>query len=165
MNMINIKKINIDYFKKYSKQIFNIILEFKINEDYEDNYLFFVDCTIASLKAKEIDMYGIFYNDLLLAFISVEEKNYIGNLFVKKAYQRLGLGSLLFNYILNDCINKNIDKIEVCSYINAVEFYKRLGFIEKNNNSKEYMLMSYNIKEMENKNGKRKQFKNLYYVW
>ena len=79
-------------------------------------------------------------------FISILNNQYIGALFVKKEYQRKGIGRKLINFVKE---KDKYDKLILHVYeknIDAILFYTALGFknqkiqIDKETNEKEYVM-------------------------
>ena len=79
-------------------------------------------------------------------FISILNNQYIGALFVKKEYQRQGIGRKLINFVKE---KDKYDKLILHVYeknIDAILFYTALGFknqkiqIDKETNEKEYVM-------------------------
>lgn len=74
----------------------------------------------------ELDIYGAFDNDRLIGIIGINrEKQHISLFFVHRQYHRKGIGSSLFNYMMEDC---KFTRISVNSSTYAVPFYQSLGF-------------------------------------
>ena len=80
-------------------------------------------------------------------FISILNNQYIGALFVKKEYQRKGIGRKLINFVKE---KDKYDKLILHVYeknIDAILFYTALGFknqkiqIDKETNEKEYVMV------------------------
>lgn len=60
---------------------------------------------------------------------------YIDEICIREGFRRQGLGKILFEYIYTSVKNKGVDTLElgVWSFnINALEFYKAMGMVEKN---------------------------------
>ena len=79
-------------------------------------------------------------------FISILNNQYIGALFLKKEYQRQGIGRKLINFVKE---KDKYDKLILHVYeknIDAILFYTALGFknqkiqIDKETNEKEYVM-------------------------
>lgn len=73
-------------------------------------------------------------NDMIKGFISIINNYFIGALFVKKDYQRKGIGTYLLNRSKD-----NYEKLQLAVYLEnklAINFYEKSGFkiIEKNKN-------------------------------
>ena len=96
------------------------------------------------LKKSETYLYET--NDEIKGFISILNNEYIGALFVKREYQRQGIGRKLINFVKE---KEKYDKLILHVYeknINAILFYTELGFknkkiqIDEKTNEKEYVM-------------------------
>ncbi|TFF96427.1 MAG: GNAT family N-acetyltransferase [Promethearchaeota archaeon] len=56
------------------------------------------------------------------------EENYIGTVFVSPEYQHQGIGKAIMKEVEAKARDKGINKVFLNSSINAVPFYKRLGY-------------------------------------
>lgn len=72
------------------------------------------------------DIYTFEENNVIKGFIGVIEGNYIAGLFVKKEYQRQGIGQKLINYCKSKYLNLKLDVF--IKNKNAVNFYYKNGF-------------------------------------
>lgn len=97
------------------------------------------------LKKSETYLYET--NDEIKGFISILNNEYIGALFVKREYQRQGIGRKLINFVKE---KEKYDKLILHVYeknINAILFYTALGFknkkiqIDEKTNEKEYVMV------------------------
>lgn len=95
---------------------------------------------------KKAETYVYTENDEVKGFISILNNEYIGALFVKKEYQRQGIGRKLINFVKE---KEKYDKLILHVYeknINAILFYTELGFknkkiqIDEKTNEKEYVM-------------------------
>lgn len=95
---------------------------------------------------KKAETYVYTENDEVKGFISILNNEYIGALFVKKEYQRQGIGRKLINFVKE---KEKYDKLILHVYeknINAILFYTALGFknqkiqIDEKTNEKEYVM-------------------------
>ncbi|WP_378956806.1 N-acetyltransferase [Pelosinus sp. sgz500959] len=83
-------------------------------------------------------------NNIIIAFISIIEASFIGALFVKKEYQRQGIGLKLINHCKT--LYPILKLAVYVDNINSVKFYKRCNFkvkAEQDNESsgfKEYIM-------------------------
>ena len=96
---------------------------------------------------KKAETYVYTENDEVKGFISILNNEYIGALFVKKEYQRQGIGRKLINFVKE---KEKYDKLILHVYeknINAILFYTELGFknqkiqIDEKTNEKEYVMV------------------------
>ena len=95
---------------------------------------------------KKAETYVYTENDEVKGFISILNNEYIGALFVKREYQRQGIGRKLINFVKE---KEKYDKLILHVYeknINAILFYTALGFknqkiqIDEKTNEKEYVM-------------------------
>ena len=95
---------------------------------------------------KKSETYVYTEDDEIKGFISILNNQYIGALFVKKEYQRKGIGRKLINFVKE---KDKYDKLILHVYeknIDAILFYTALGFknqkiqIDKETNEKEYVM-------------------------
>jgi putative acetyltransferase len=72
------------------------------------------------------DIYVFEENDVIKGFIGIIEGNYIGGLFVKKEYQREGIGHKLIEYCKSKYLNLKLDVYKKNN--SAVSFYYKHNF-------------------------------------
>lgn len=72
------------------------------------------------------DIYVFNENNVIKGFIGIVEENYIAGLFVKKEYQREGIGHKLLEYCKSKYLNLRLDVFKKNS--NAVNFYYKHNF-------------------------------------
>ncbi|MEH7440762.1 GNAT family N-acetyltransferase [Bacillus sp. JJ1122] len=111
----------------------------------------FYHSNIEQYKDGKVSFWGWKEDDELAGVIATKGKNHISMLFVKKEYQRQGIARRLFQTVEEVCKNTNgISEITVNSSQFAVVVYKRLGFVETDNeqlvNGIRFTPMSYLIK-------------------
>lgn len=63
----------------------------------------------------------------IVAYIAIKNNSYIYHLFVAEAHQRKGVARKLWQHVLSQLEAENIS---LRSSINAIAFYKKLGFVE-----------------------------------
>jgi len=63
----------------------------------------------------------------IIGYIALKKPNHLYHLFVNESYQGRGIAKKLWIHLLENCEEKTIS---VNSSMNAVEVYKRFGFIE-----------------------------------
>jgi ribosomal protein S18 acetylase RimI-like enzyme len=80
------------------------------------------------LDNSEMMMWGCFHNNKITGIIATKSSNHISLLFVDKNYQRQGIARALYQKFTENC-SKDCSEISVNSSPNAVETYKRLGFV------------------------------------
>lgn len=73
------------------------------------------------------DIYVFDENNVIKGFIGIIEGNYIAGLFVKKEYQREGIGHRLLEYCKSKYLNLRLDVFKKNS--NAINFYYKHNFI------------------------------------
>ena len=74
--------------------------------------------------------YGYYDNNKLVGVIATNDINHISLLFVDGEFHKKGIGRKLYEYILQF---NNTDSFSVNSSIYGHEFYKKLGFIDLDN--------------------------------
>lgn len=76
---------------------------------------------------KEADVYIFEEEDVVKGFIGVVENNYIGGIFVKKEYQRDGVGQRLIDFCkaTYSCLTLNV----FIKNKRAINFYNKNGFV------------------------------------
>lgn len=84
----------------------------------------FLECEAA---IKDLTFYGEFVEEDLAGIIAMRGDSHISMLFVKKQYHRRGIGKALLKHAIE---NSQADKITVHSSPYALEFYRRLGFVD-----------------------------------
>lgn len=75
------------------------------------------------------DIYIYEEDNIIKAFIGIIEKNYIAGLFVKKEYQREGIGTKLINHCKSIYSNLTLDVF--AKNKKAIDFYNKNKFIIK----------------------------------
>lgn len=73
-------------------------------------------------------MYGAFFNKKLVGVISISINNTISCVFVDKEFHRKGIATMLFNHIVSDLKEKQVDKISLNASPYAIPFYHAIGF-------------------------------------
>lgn len=142
-NNIEIRKFNIDK---------NIIIKEKLDLTYEIEFLIRENIkmyskernlsyinekiyTIFSNKYKQHifnnggSIYAAYLNNEIVGVIHINNQFYIESLFIKEEYKRNGIGKKLMIKVLNDFKDKDIT---LTSSKDALDFYKKLDFIEYN---------------------------------
>ncbi len=74
-----------------------------------------------------------------IIYVCLEENKIVGTatlrddelmaVFIEPNYQKLGLGVKLITLLENDAIKKGYSKVWLVSFLSAVEFYKKLGYV------------------------------------
>ncbi len=115
-------------------------------------------------------MYGAFDNDKLIGIIGMREnKTHINLVFVKKEYQRKGVATAIFRYLLDDLLKENpaISEITLNSSPYGVPFYLHLGFVpqseEQEKDGIRYTPMKYDISRGRIMNKSLEELENSYW--
>lgn len=81
-------------------------------------------------SVKEMMLYADIYifeeNNIIKGFIGIVEQNYIAGLFIKKKYQRQGIGKQLLDYCKSKCSGLMLDVF--IKNKNALSFYQKNKF-------------------------------------
>jgi len=89
------------------------------------------DFIIDKMKKGELHLWGACENALIIGVIAVRPPLHISLLFVDKQYHRRGIARKLFDTIMNDkTVVSGHECVTVYSSPYAVEFYRRLGFVQ-----------------------------------
>lgn len=90
-----IKKLNINKLE----EVMEIWLETNIDShDFIDKKYWIQNYDLVKELLKEADVYIFEENNIIKAFVGIVENNYIGGIFVKKDYQREGIGKNLIDF-------------------------------------------------------------------
>lgn len=73
-------------------------------------------------------MYGAYLEEKLVGIISIRESKFVSCFFVDKEYHRKGVATRLFNHIVSELKEKQIEKITLNASPYAVPFYHAIGF-------------------------------------
>ncbi|KLE15178.1 N-acetyltransferase [Clostridium sp. C8] len=107
------------------EEVMRIWLETNIDaHDFIDKKYWIQNYDLVKELLKEADVYIFEENDVIKGFVGIVENNYIGGIFVKKNYQREGIGKKLIDF----CKNKY-------SYLTLHVFkknHKAINFYNKN---------------------------------
>ncbi|ANF82304.1 hypothetical protein A3K93_08920 [Acinetobacter sp. NCu2D-2] len=74
------------------------------------------------------DCWVYLIHDKVVGFIMVTDQGEIKMHFVATHAQKMGIGSALYDYMLQQMSNKNVHKIEVKSTLSSLDYYLHLGF-------------------------------------
>ncbi len=88
-----------------------------------DEFKSFIDVNRTNSK---LSFYGVYEASDLVGMIAIRDYQHISLFFIKTAYQRKGIGRLIFNRVRED-YEKQIFTVNSSPY--AVDIYKRLGFM------------------------------------
>lgn len=107
------------------EEVMRIWLETNIDaHDFIDKKYWIQNYDLVKELLKEADVYIFEENNIIKGFVGIVENNYIGGIFVKKNYQREGIGKNLIDF----CKNKY-------SYLTLHVFkknHKAINFYNKN---------------------------------
>lgn len=107
------------------EEVMRIWLETNIDaHDFIDKKYWIQNYDLVKELLKEADVYIFEENNIIKGFVGIVENNYIGGIFVKKNYQREGIGKKLIDF----CKNKY-------SYLTLHVFkknHKAINFYNKN---------------------------------
>lgn len=95
---------------------------------------------INGFKQGVCPMYGAFDNDKLIGIIGMRKnKTHINLVFVKKEYQRKGVATAIFRYLLDDLLKENpaLSEITLNSSPYGLPFYLHLGFVPQSDEQEE----------------------------
>ncbi len=87
----------------------------------------FKSSLFSRLFIQRMTFYGAFDHNKMIGVISIIN-DHISYLFVKKEYQKRGVGSGLYEFMKE---NSRFDSFTVNSAVNAIDFYRTLGFEQK----------------------------------
>ena len=73
---------------------------------------------------ENIKIYVAYHDQKIIGCACLKNSNYLRDIYVKKEYQRRGVGSLLINQILCDYHSE----ITLNTYFNLIQFYRKMGF-------------------------------------
>ena len=95
---------------------------------------------IAERQRNEINLRVATDRDAIVGMIEIRNRNIITLLFVDKAYQRRGIGKMLFREMLAECMHR--DPAMTTFYVHAslfsVPVYEKLGFVASGNVTGEF---------------------------
>lgn len=125
------------------KADFTIVLDFLISqnfqmylkernisyiENYEIYYSLFSDNNKDYICNNGGLIYSAYFNNEIVGVIYINDNFYIDSLFVKEKYRKKGIGKKLIKILLHEFRDK---EISITSSKEALEFYRKLNFIEK----------------------------------
>lgn len=73
-------------------------------------------------------MYGAYSKGKLVGVVSISANNNISCVFVDKEYHRNGIATMLFNQIISELREKQVEKIVLNASTYAIPFYHGIGF-------------------------------------
>ncbi len=122
MEIRKLEKLEIN---KALKLVWDVFLEseaFNYNRSGVEEFRKFLDCREL---INSFEIYGTYDRRELVGIIGLQDRQHICLFFVKKYYQRKGIGKELFQKILS--LTKE-NEITVNSSLNAINIYKKMGF-------------------------------------
>lgn len=122
MEIRKLEKLEIN---KALKLVWDVFLEseaFNYNRSGVEEFRKFLDCREL---INSFEIYGTYDRRELVGIIGLQDRQHICLFFVKKYYQRRGIGKELFQKVLS--LTKE-NEITVNSSLNAVNIYKKMGF-------------------------------------
>ena len=137
MNGITIEVLKEDEIPEYSALMVEVMEEFN-QEDINDFQYWFT--SIEGIKnRREWDnsdeklvtvQFAAKYNGRIIGALEFEDHSHIQSFFIKKEFQKKGLGRMMFNHAINFFRKKGLKVtiIHVSSSKYAINFYKSLGF-------------------------------------
>lgn len=142
---MEIKKLSGIELNKGLKLVWEVFLEceaFGYNRNGVEEFRKFLD-------NKEIfkifDTFGAYYKNELIGVVSLQDQQHICLFFIKKEFQKMGIGKELLDYILKKSLE---NEITINSALSAVNIFKKLGFsitdVEQKVNGIKFTPMSFN---------------------
>ena len=122
---MEIRKIEGVELNKALKLVWEVFLEceaFDYNRNGVEEFRKFID---NRQLFKIFETYGAYMKNELVGVISMQDEQHMCLFFVKREYQKMGVGRALFEYVMKKSPHK---EITVNSAICAVNIYKKLGF-------------------------------------
>jgi len=123
--------------KEYSKLMVKVMEEFNQEDINDFQYWFTSEKGIIHRRESDYSsdklgtvQFAAKYNGEIIGALEVESKNHIQSFFIKKEYQKKGIGRKLFDHSISYFRKKGtrISFYTVLSSTYAVNFYKTLGF-------------------------------------
>lgn len=90
--------------------------------------LFSKEALVSHINHQEIKYFVAELKQSLVGVIAYKQPAHIFHFFVHPNLQFQGVGTHLFNYVLDQLTQMDIQQITVNAHIGAVHFYKKLGF-------------------------------------
>lgn len=127
MEIIQVREFEIE---KAMSLVWQVFLEFEAPDYSKEGVDTFHDFISDKRTKNTLRIYGAYINDNIVGIIATKnEGNHIALLFVDGRCHRQGIGRKLFELILKESTS---DIITVNSSPFALEFYRRLGFVNTN---------------------------------
>ncbi|WP_313130197.1 GNAT family N-acetyltransferase [Anaerocolumna sp.] len=151
-----IRRLEMTEVDKALSLVWEVFLEFEAPEYPDEGIKTFESSIIHSEEFKyrihsgDQIMFGAFHEKRLMGVLSVSIRNHISLLFVHKYYHRKGVATSLFENLVKELKNKDVNKITVNSSRYGIPFYYKMGFqgldVEQIKNGIRYTPMEYTIK-------------------
>ncbi len=82
----------------------------------------------AAFSKPDVDVYGIYSGEQLIAYTAVSRNSHISQLYVSTDKQRRGLGKMLIDFVEQRAKKAGVSRLSVKASLNAVRFYEKCGF-------------------------------------
>ena len=110
------------------EEVMRIWLETNIDaHDFIDKKYWIQNYDLVKELLKEADAYIFEENDVIKGFVGIVENNYIGGIFVKKNYQREGIGKKLIDFCKNKYSYLTLHVLK--KNHKAINFYNKNDFM------------------------------------
>jgi len=110
------------------EEVMRIWLETNIDaHDFIDKKYWIQNYDLVKELLKEADVYIFEENDVIKGFVGIVENNYIGGIFVKKNYQREGIGKKLIDFCKNKYSYLTLHVLK--KNHKAINFYNKNDFM------------------------------------
>lgn len=129
-----IKRVSLENLDRAFDLVWNTFMEFVApdysNEGIETFKVSFIDnCGFKdNFKNNKQIMYGAYSKEVLVGILSISSNNTISCAFVDKNYHRKGIGTKLFEHLILELKDRNVNKITLNASPYAVPFYHYIGF-------------------------------------
>lgn len=150
-----IRRLEMNEVDKALSLVWEVFLEFEAPEYPDEGIRTFESSIIHSEEFKnriysgDQIMFGAFHEERLMGVLSVSIRNHISLLFVHKDYHRKGVADSLFENLVRELKNKDVNKITVNSSRYGIPFYHKMGFkdldVEQIKNGIRHTPMEYTV--------------------
>ena len=129
-----IRKVHYDELDNAFKLIWDTFLEF-VAQDFSKEGVDTFRCNFVENKdfrdrfinGNQI-MYGAYSKEKLVGVVSISRNNHVSCVFIDKDYHRKGIATILFNQIISEFKEREVEKISLNSSPYAVSVYHAIGF-------------------------------------
>jgi ribosomal protein S18 acetylase RimI-like enzyme len=152
IEVIRIDKKQLDELQKISIETFRDTFELQNTKENIDNYIskaFTKDKLATEMDSQNSEFYFIYGNDTIAGYLKINigmsQTENMGNdcleverIYIRKSYQKLGLGKLLLEKAQIRAKECNKNKIWLGVWeknTNAISFYKKIGFVQKDSHT------------------------------